>query len=485
MRSCYTTRMRDARGEFPVRWFRIPRPKRGSHNDPQFLRFVSANWDDSNQYPQPVCDMGEVDGAERPWCNGSPPDLPDCAWRGVAIGGEGEGGSADHGSGRMARARGGEGEGGHAVSFSGRSVAVAGGQGEGGAAVHFSAGFRYSAGGQGEGGSGLHASGAWRPATSGEGEGGTGAFGRAESRLGTGGEGEGGAAEHYDYLYGDCSDGDHTVVSTEILTGPRQYRNLTIPSFNVLEVNGHWIKVCDTLTIEVDGHLGASQFHGRDAIAATGGAASGQELPAELGVGAGGAAGGDGHVGAGDAGDDVTGPAELYGGGRGGNGVAGLAGTLGAGGTAGAGGAPGHAFPRPDKVTSDTLLLPVQVWGGLGGGGGGGGGGAMALSGGGGGGGGSGGGVVRVYARHIVLTGSITAFGGEGGADTDGVGPGTGDGGGGGGGGGGLVLLAYEDLDHPENVFVNGAPGTGDHPGDTGEIGTAWGWNTLTESWDF
>ena len=331
LRSCYSTTMMTKVGPIPVRWYFVDR------NTPRMphSRYCSANWDNDNIVPEPPwTGEGEIPGADRPWYDGHGPDdrtghCPRFS-RGVAEGGEGQGGTGGHRLNNAVRVAGGEGAGGldlhartaskqsHGGEGEGGTATFAwssdhistGGEGEGGGAVHSWHASLYATGGEGEGGRGTHAANAARYATGGEGEGGrsvhvadvrhtaTGGEGEGGRSIhvadvrhtATGGQGEGGTARH-DYppdLYGTCADGNVTLTTNTTLTSDRNYRNLTINAGVQLFTNGYSVKVCDTLTN--NGTISNSGGSGGNAIGITGGT---------LGAGAAGHSFGGGQNGAG------------------------------------------------------------------------------------------------------------------------------------------------------------------------------------------
>lgn len=217
--------------------------------------------------------------------------------------------------------------------------------------------------------------------------------------------------------FGDGSDGDHTVVGTETLTGPAFYNDLEIPTGTVLEPRGWPIYVRGVLSGD-----GTIDFGGGDASTTTGGSRAGVD---DTMIGRGGEGGNAGTPGS--AGED-RGPALGGNGGSGGN--------QGGGGSAGGGNGTG-SLPAADHGGADiwrtleALILGRDTDGSLiqGGSGGGGGGGA------GGGGGGAGADVLGLFVHTWAFEGTLDGRGGNGAAGT------SGNGGGGGSGGGGVGKL--------------------------------------------
>jgi hypothetical protein len=227
-------------------------------------------------------------------------------------------------------------------------------------------------------------------------------------------------------LYGNGSDGDHTVAGIEMLTGNKNYHNLTVNAGATLETHGYDIRINGTLvnngTIR---DTVSGGFGGNGGSGAPGGTTS------PGGTGMSGFSGSPGAAGAGS----------------GGNG-------------GGGGGGGGGAFDSDDAV---------YATGGTGGHGG------M---------GGKGGGFVHIFARELVNGGSINADARPGGNATNGAGGiyqsytelffssrdlasgGGGGGGGGNGGNGGSVILVTAT---PTLVgLLSAAGGTGGSSGSGG-----------------
>lgn len=204
--------------------------------------------------------------------------------------------------------------------------------------------------------------------------------------------------------FGDGSDGDVTISSSQTLSGAKKYRNLTINSGAVVEVAG-LVQVCRTLdagggsVIHADGKVGvAGPSDTADVVNMNGGAggAAGSGGTGTGGVGGNRGGGTPGTYGNGTGGSTSTGPSDGDGG-AGANSVD----------ASGGGGTTQTASGTP---TSKSTILAYTA----GGGGGGGGGAAGHIAGKGsntyfaGDGGCGGGGLLRVMAQTIANTGGGT-----------------------------------------------------------------------------
>ena len=320
-------------------------------------------------------------------------------------------------------------------------------------------------------------------------------------------------------IYGDGSDGDATISSNTNLSRDMYYEDLTISGASVwLNPNGYRIFVNGTLTINAtcriqrDGNAGGNGNNGGGGGSPGTGGTAGAALAAGSvpgavagivgqtgGTGGSGAGGGNGTAGA--AGNNAaksTGSAGVNGGAGGDGGDSGAAPGGGTGGAAGTGGTQTGTVYNSIKnysaayLFSDTqssTLTNLTGSAGSGGSGSGAGGGASVGTGGGGGGsggGGSAGGIIIVFARIIVLTGDITAYGGSGGDGGDGaagVGASAGGGGGGAGGAGGsggVCIVVYNNKSGAGTIVspgqsggAAGSGGAGDGTGLAGDNGDA------------
>lgn len=229
-------------------------------------------------------------------------------------------------------------------------------------------------------------------------------------------------------LYGNGTDGPHTVVGTEDLTADKNYTDLTVPSGTVLETHGFTIRVTGTLTNAgtiTDSYsggtggiggtygLGGTSGPGQPGVTGTPG------NPGATGGGVGGDAGGGGGGGGGALDSDDS---ELAPGGRGGQGgdggqgggavtifcrVLNNTGVIHTNGFNGGNGEIGQ--PGAYRTYTETFFADRDLAGGGGGGGGGGQGGN--------------GGTINIVYETLVAAGAITASGGTGGNGAPGGAP--------------------------------------------------------------
>lgn len=258
-------------------------------------------------------------------------------------------------------------------------------------------------------------------------------------------------------MFGDGSDGNVTISTTVTLTADKFYDTLTVQSGGTLNTGG-WRVFCRTkCDIQTGGII---QNKGNNATGLTGGtpAASWQGGAAEVSGANGTSAASGGFTASGTSGathaffGSVGGPGGASGQGQaGGNST--ISGSLPA--------APWHtvvfwALAQPGGVATN-------LRGGMGGGGGGN---SAGTSGGGGG----AGGILLLFARELVVNGTLTVAGGNG-ANATGT-----NSGGGGGGGGGLLAVLYSikrGTNSALTAAVNAPGGTGGTAVGTGVAGTA------------
>jgi len=237
-------------------------------------------------------------------------------------------------------------------------------------------------------------------------------------------------------IYGDGSDGDHTVSGAETLTEDTYYNNLTVTASGELNTGGFRLFVRNRLMVETGGVI---ERDGNHASGTTAGAAL---APQMLG---GSTAGG---TPSGGAGGSITNAL----GGHGGDG--------------GSGGSGGSISTPVTPGFRDLVTATSIKWGNIIFAGGSGGGAGTAATGGA---GGSGGGVMMIAAKNVFNFGRISANGGDGGDATA-------SGGGGGGGGGGFLVLVTSKAVEGNALEVNGGSGglgdSGTPDGDDGGPGT-------------
>lgn len=255
-------------------------------------------------------------------------------------------------------------------------------------------------------------------------------------------------------LWGDGSDGDHTVTGTESLTRDMYYDTLTVPAGTELKTDNFRI-FCKTLCdVQAGGKIS------NNGVSATGAAAA---TNAAAGTLARGATGGGSTTTTGNNSGSAAGAS------LGGNGGIGGTGASGSGGSALAVTAPtatqGTLRSNPQAVTGTYIAGGAVAQVGGGGGGSGGGGDGTA-----GGGGGAGGGIVLINARELKINGTIEARGGNGWT------PLAGNRGGGGAGGGGVLLLNCAVRSGSTTLVAAthvaaGTPGSGTGTGTAGAAG--------------
>lgn len=282
------------------------------------------------------------------------------------------------------------------------------------------------------------------------------------------------------YLYGDGSDGDVTIIAgTTTLTANLYAANLTISGTGSLRSNGFTVYAHKLDLTAAPGK--AIEAHGNEgtAVASTTGGAGGTATAPAGAVWSVGQAGGAGRNGATGNGAIGTATAAVLA--TGGQGSAG--GAAGGNGATGSGG----AASTPGSFTAIQLGSIAHAWrngsalfgAGTGGVGGSSGGGNGVTAGAGGGGGGAGGGTIAIFARCIYVdgaaVGAISAKGGAGGNSTRASTVGCGGGSGGGGGGGGCVYIVTDAIVGVGTDVVDVSGGNGGDPSDgsaTSESGT-------------
>ena len=239
--------------------------------------------------------------------------------------------------------------------------------------------------------------------------------------------------------YGDGRDVSLTSSGTTTLTKPTYYVNITLTGSGILDTAGYPCYVNGTCNVGASAKI---RCNGNAASGDVGGVAS---ASGSFGGGSAGTTGSGG--GAGSAGDTRS---NSYGG----------AGGAGGAGVGGAGGAAGTATAPVETTYPRRGMFPFAVMGYVNAAGGGANatvGGCGGASGGGfvsaGGGGGGGGGAVVLFARTLVLDGTIEAKGGDGGSGN------FGSSGGGGGGGGGYIHLGYHVKSGSGSLVVTGGAG--------------------------
>lgn len=294
-------------------------------------------------------------------------------------------------------------------------------------------------------------------------------------------------------MFGPGSDGDVTISSNTTLTRPMFYRNLTISS-GILRAFSlqSFIFVKGTLTIAADAEIkDYYSYHG-------GNGGNGTAIGGGTGgVATYGYAGNGGN--AGIAGSNSVDNYNMFSGGNifeTGHPLGGIGGGGGGSIMGVPAGELGYQQIMADLPFIRNPLFSMIQWRfnqegksygmlnvpGLGGTGGGGGeDGVPGNYGGGGGAGGEPGGLLWVFAKNIILSGSINVNGGNGGNGGNAYGAAWG-GGGGGGGSGGYLCVVCQTIDHPENVTAtrglggtrgagNGTGGTIPYNGNPGEDG--------------
>lgn len=271
-------------------------------------------------------------------------------------------------------------------------------------------------------------------------------------------------------FFGDGSDGVGAISSTVSLTRDMFYTSLTITSPGILQPNGHAIWCQNVVTV------GAGAI-----IQNNGGSAVGSAPGSEANYGsfdATDASNGRGASGYFASGNSTGNRYESLGGSGGNGGLGSGAGSPGSGGFAVGPGSStgsyrilfclmhGYLIGRDNSGFAGAFRLHGGVGGGSGRGSG------FYYSGGGGG----GGGIIPIFAREIVVAGTIKALGGAGspGEGTQPANPGNG---GGGGGGGGVIILVYHKLTQTGTLDVSG--GAGGAAQGTGTAGTAGGTGTV------
>jgi len=286
--------------------------------------------------------------------------------------------------------------------------------------------------------------------------------------------------------YGDGADGNATISGTTTLTADIFYNDLTIQSGGILDCAGFRVFVAGTCTIDTGGILrrnGNNGGNGADGIINAGGAGgTAGTAPADGSIkgAVAGQIGGQGGSSSGARGSGVNGSAVVkslgvLGVGGGGGFDPGAVTTVG---SSSGGAKSGTVYNNPRSAMAAYMLydfLPAgdNLRSSTGSGSGGGGDrSAGTASGGGGGGSGTPGGIVTLFARTLVLNGTIQATGGNGGNGGNGFSQAGNTGGGGGGGApgsGGVVILIYQSKTGSGSISVaagtRGTGGTGSQNG--------------------